>query len=223
MAKRICGIYAIENLITGKVYIGGGTRINQRWRIHKNTLKRNQHYNSYLQEDWNEYGEENFQFIVIELCEKNELDKKEDWYIKKYENKYNLQGGGKVGYIRSEESKKKISGDNHPLWGKHHTPETRKKMSEAKKGHIVTPETRQKISEANKCHIITPETRQKMSEAKKGRKCYLFGKKWSEESIRKREETKRRKRNAKRLKNTMQESLPIASGDYPRMVQTKLF
>ena len=52
------------------------------------------------------------------------------------------------------------------------TPETREKMSAAqkgKKGHIVSPETREKISAAKKGHIVSPETREKMSAAQKGR------------------------------------------------------
>ena len=47
--------------------------------------------------------------------------------------------------------------------------ETRKKMSEAKKGKKLSEETRRKISEAHKGHTVTDESRKKMSESKKGR------------------------------------------------------
>jgi len=40
-----------------------------------------------------------------------------------------------------------ISGDRHPLFGKHHSKETRQKLSETNSGHITTIETRQKLSE----------------------------------------------------------------------------
>ena len=44
---------------------------------------------------------------------------------------------------------------------------TRRKMSEAHKGHVVTEETRKRLSEANKGRVVTDETRKKMSEAHK--------------------------------------------------------
>ena len=53
--------------------------------------------------------------------------------------------------------------------GKHRSDETRQKMSEAKKGHIVTEEHRRKISEAMKGHIVTDESRRKMAESRKGK------------------------------------------------------
>ena len=40
--------------------------------------------------------------------------------------------------------------ENNPMFGKHHSAETRKKMSEAKKGKPKSAETRKKMSEANK-------------------------------------------------------------------------
>jgi len=57
------------------------------------------------------------------------------------ETKKKISDGGK-GRTVSEETKRKISaagkrlrvGENHPMFGKHHSEETRKKMSEAQKG-----------------------------------------------------------------------------------------
>ena len=57
--------------------------------------------------------------------------------------------------------------------GKHHSDETRKKMSEAKKGKLkgikLTDDHRRKISEAKKGKHLSDETRKKMSEAMKGK------------------------------------------------------
>lgn len=53
--------------------------------------------------------------------------------------------------------------------GMHHTIETRRKMSEARKGHCCSDETRRKMSEANKGRTATDETRRKLSESLKGR------------------------------------------------------
>ena len=53
--------------------------------------------------------------------------------------------------------------------GKKHTAETKKKISESKKGTVVSAESRKKLSEAGKGVKKSAETRKKMSEAQKGR------------------------------------------------------
>ena len=52
---------------------------------------------------------------------------------------------------------------------KHHSEETRKKMSEAQKGKQLSEDTRKKIAEARKGKHRSAETRKKMSEAHKGK------------------------------------------------------
>lgn len=91
------GIYKIENLVNGKVYIGQSINILARWSDHKYKLENNLHENSYLQNSWNKYGAENFKFQIVELCSKDNLNTKECEWIKKYDsfkNGYNLTGGG---------------------------------------------------------------------------------------------------------------------------------
>jgi hypothetical protein len=74
---------------------------------------------------------------------------------------------------RTEEHKKKLSeakmGNKYWL-GKKHSPETRKKMSEARMGKKMSPEARKKISEARMGKKLSPETRKKMSIARMGKK-----------------------------------------------------
>ena len=117
------GIYKIENLIDGKIYIGQSKQIRQRWTEHKKELRRNKHKNNYLQRAWNKYGEENFKHEIIELCPESLLDEKECFYIKLYNsfdsNKgYNLTTGGgrKKNYSKSTREKLKINatGKNNP-------------------------------------------------------------------------------------------------------------
>ena len=87
-----------------------------------------------------------------------------------------------------------IKGKNNPMYGKHHSPETRKKISEIRKQQIMdgmpvnfkgkhhTEETRKLISEKNKkpCpklkgRIFSPEHLRKLSEANKGLKRFTDG------------------------------------------------
>ena len=41
-------------------------------------------------------------------------------------------------------------GENHPFYGKHHSEDTRRKISDTLKGRTVTDETRRKMREAQK-------------------------------------------------------------------------
>ncbi len=71
-----------------------------------------------------------------------------------------------------------LKGEKNPMYGKHHSEESIKKMSETKKGHTTSEETRMKISESNKGEQSmlgkhhSEEAKKKMSEKRKGRKPY---------------------------------------------------
>jgi len=86
------GVYAIKNIINDKVYIGSTTMsFLKRLQHHVSQLRNNKHKNQYLQNAWNKYGEENFEFSILEICEKNECLTKEQYYIDSCkENCYNI-------------------------------------------------------------------------------------------------------------------------------------
>lgn len=130
------GIYCIKNKINNKMYIGQSTQIERRLREHKSLL-RNNHYNKrHLQYAWNKYGEENFDFIILEKCKLEELDEREIYWINFYKTNireygYNYESGGHKNKNLSDETKIKISnshhnvfGNNNPFYGKTHTQES---------------------------------------------------------------------------------------------------
>ena len=90
------------------------------------------------------------------------------------------------GKIVSDETKKLISkskkgkntGENNPMFGKTHSEETKKKLSELNKGKTHSEETKKKLSELNKGKIINDETRRKISNAKTGKKREPFSEEW---------------------------------------------
>ena len=59
-----------------------------------------------------------------------------------------------TGKHHSEESRRKMSkantGKNHPMYGKHRSEESRRKISESLKGRTHSDETRRKMSESHK-------------------------------------------------------------------------
>ena len=165
--KKITGIYMIKCKINNKVYIGQSKNIKDRWKQHKKELRNNKHDNKNIQKDWNEYGQNSFEFNIIAECEENELNELEKKYINEYKSYdknfgYNMTLGknGNGGEIYTGEAKKKMS---EAKKGKHHTEETRKKISESKMGHEVREETRKKISESKMGYNHTEETKKKMS------------------------------------------------------------
>lgn len=90
------GIYKIENIVNGRVYIGQSVDIEKRWRSHTKELRKGTHANVLLQDDWLIYGEEHFTFEVIKKCRSIKLNEFEKYYIKHYnafDNGYNQTVG----------------------------------------------------------------------------------------------------------------------------------
>jgi group I intron endonuclease len=108
------GIYKITNIISGKIYIGCTSNIKNRKRGHYHDLRNGKHGNSYLQKAWVKYGEENFQFEVLEECTVADLHSKEHYWVTQLNclDKsigYNLKPTDPNGHsIHSEETKQKL-------------------------------------------------------------------------------------------------------------------
>ena len=89
--------------------------------------------------------------------------------------------GAKKGKIISEETRKKISesrkkfyknGGIHPMKDKHHTKESREKMSKTHKNTPLTPKQKnvlEKMIEGNKGKKRTEETKKKIGLGNKGK------------------------------------------------------
>jgi len=88
------GIYKIENIINGKLYIGSSVNIDKRIKRHKNDLIKNKHINCYLQREFNKYGIHSYIFECVELCNSDNLKILEQKYLddifssEKYNEKY---------------------------------------------------------------------------------------------------------------------------------------
>ena len=66
LKSQPAAIYQIKNKETGKTYIGATTAFLRRRGEHKSTLRRGIHKNQALQEDYNKYGLDVFEFQMIE-------------------------------------------------------------------------------------------------------------------------------------------------------------
>ena len=183
------GVYCIKNLINDKVYVGKAIDLSIRTKKHRPLLNRNIHHNPHLQASWNKYGEGNFEVIILEYIENSEdLTKKEKEWMQILNSKnpeygYNIADSenGMLGHKHSRATKEKMSknhadffGKNGPFYGKTHTEEARRKISEAGKGRKHTEEAKAKVSKSllrNKRMLgkkLSLETKLKLSRALSG-------------------------------------------------------
>jgi group I intron endonuclease len=181
-----CGIYKIENLKNGKVYIGQSVNIEQRWAEHRSAAKKLDHP---LYRAFRKYGIGGFSFAILEEVEQERLTEVEDFYLQFYKNKvevYNVApvAGSTYGFRHSEETKKKLAAQRIgiPLSDEHRESLSRaqrnseataihcREMAAAKIGIPHTPEHRAKIGAKSKGRPMTEEAKSKLSASHLGKK-----------------------------------------------------
>lgn len=150
-------VYLITNILNNKKYIGKHSTDN----LEDNYIGSG----IIIKQIIHKYGKEVFKKQILEFCNSEEQAfEREKYWIKFYnalqdDNFYNLdQGGrGRSNYIPSQETRKKISQsqkerfknkENHPMFNKHHSNETKEKIRQGNLGKIVTKQTKEKLSKA---------------------------------------------------------------------------
>jgi len=142
-------IYVAENTVNGKRYVGQTRRkFEERQAHHK---KDSEVCDFKFYRAICKYGWDNFNWaVIVEGVESVEsLNRLEQYWIKEldtFKNGYNSTTGGE-GCIVSAETKKKMSESRK---GRHLSEETKKKISESHKGKHFSEEHRKKLSESHK-------------------------------------------------------------------------
>ena len=184
--NKIGGIYQIKNIINNKIYVGSTKYFYGRFKQHINELIKNKHANRYLQNSFNKYGENNFEFSILEIIDnEDELISREQYWIDSLNSinptiGYNMMpnAGRNSGIKRTEETKKKLSeskmGSKNPMYHKEVSDETRKRLSEAllnmpeDKKKEMLKKRGQKLSESLKGRKLSDKSKQKMRDKKLG-------------------------------------------------------
>lgn len=82
----ITGVYLIKNNVTKSVRVGSAKDIQKRFSSYKADL-RNGNANRIMQRDFNFFGEQSFDFIILEECTIENLFEMEKYYLEKvYDN-----------------------------------------------------------------------------------------------------------------------------------------
>ena len=65
--RALAGVYQICSRSTNKVYVGSSVDMHARWQQHRLNLRHRTHHSGHMQAAWNTYGEEDFEFAVVNL------------------------------------------------------------------------------------------------------------------------------------------------------------
>ncbi len=77
------GIYRIYCTATRRSYVGQAKDIDRRWQQHRNDLNNGKHCNDELQASWKKYGDQSFQWSIVERCREGRLDAAEAYWIRR--------------------------------------------------------------------------------------------------------------------------------------------
>lgn len=148
------GVYLISNNVNGKCYVGSTIHLSRRRLEHFSSLANNKHPNAHLQNAYNKYGKDAFEFEVLEVIEINDgikeaLLKREQFWIDNLKPEYNILpvAGSSLGYRHTEETKRKIS---ETTKGVKKSKEHAEHIRESQTGKVLTEEHKAKLSDAAK-------------------------------------------------------------------------
>jgi group I intron endonuclease len=207
--KPIGFVYLTTNLVNGKIYIGQHKFLEDKWFNAKYLGS-----GTVIEQAIKKYGRKNFKRKILKLCYTvNQLNGWETYYTLKYNPNLdpNIGYNQIIGPVRRSGNKnpmaypnvrKKISGKNHYLFGKHCSEETKKKLSEKLSGEnnpfYGKHHPKGKMSKILKDYYKTEKGRETINKVKNK----LKGRKMSEEhkekirqgnlGVKRSEETRRR-------------------------------
>ena len=125
--RKAPGIYMVLCLANDYRYYGETSNVSGRLSSHKSTLRRKIHHNEKLQEDWNMYGEDQFNFVVLYIGE--------DWKMRPdrltMESNLIMQNNKRC-YNMFESFELRVN-ELNPFFQKRHSKITKQHMSLAKK------------------------------------------------------------------------------------------
>lgn len=171
---KICGIYLIRHIESGKVYIGQSRNVPARWKMHSYGYGKGR-----IARAIKKHGFDAFSKDLIEECPASDLNNREQHWISFHNsmapNGFNLTTGGECcekspesiektakfhrGKKRSQETCARIGAAKV---GMKHSDEAKKKMSLAGIGRPKSDETREKLRVSSTGRMHSEETKENL-------------------------------------------------------------
>lgn len=178
--KTSC-VYRYIHIATGRSYIGSTVDIKAR-RIDHRTKAAASKSQTHFHRALRKYGENAFEFEILEICPPHLLRLREEFYIQQSKNLFNIQRHPQQAFVRkmSEECRKmqseRMRGNKYgkKLIGRRHSLESRHKISLAKigkprRGGPLSEQHKRNISLARTGFKISEQTRSKLILAQRNR------------------------------------------------------
>lgn len=164
-------IYKIVNVVTEDFYVGSAVKEKRRKWEHWTALKKGMHHCMQLQTAWDEFGEDAFEFILVEEVPDARLLEVEDTYLALNAGQphcYNTALSTQITSSTQNSVRQKIGislrqlygadPKGHPRYGKKHSNETKAKISASKLanpcrpwlGKVRSEETKKKVGDAQR-------------------------------------------------------------------------
>lgn len=222
------GVYKVEHVESGRLYIGSTCNLKKRWQAHLRELRAGRHHSPKLQRAWTKHGEDAFHFeplervaiVVLKEAEQRWIDiLKPCFNVSPFANRPPGRSGphsevtkAKIRAKRAEQviTPEAVEKQRSKCLGQVRTPEQRARIAAGCLGRQLSAETKAKIAAARTGTTAGEETRARMSAASLGRKhsdevrakisAARMGMKLSPESVLKRQATRRA--NAARRQET---------------------
>lgn len=146
-AEKICGIYKIVNTTKNECYVGQSQNVKKRISEHFRLLRSGKHPNPRLQNSFNKYGENSFDWALEAVCEDvSDLDTIEEAFISKNASfaedvVFNIADFAKApmrGKVHSEEARAKISAGRRASSFNWKSDSYRKKMASLTKERLFS-------------------------------------------------------------------------------------
>ena len=117
--KHDSGIYVCRCVVNGMCYVGQSNDVKRRKYSHIASLRHGNHYNSVMQEVFDEFGEETFEWDVLEYCPVELLNERERYWINEFDaiqHGFNTYAGGYGRFERTEEFTQMMSAKIRRSW-----------------------------------------------------------------------------------------------------------
>ena len=181
--KNKSGIYLFTNLLNKDKYVGQSSDLAKRFTKYFTLSYLNNKNTLVISRALIKYGYANFSISILEYCDKDILNEREQYYMDTIKPVYNTLkiAGSSSGYKHTQESKDKRSlslkgkytGTNSSLYDTTHTDETKELMSSMRRGQdnyfygkTHTDETRELMKQKAIGRKHLPSTLEKMSKTK---------------------------------------------------------